>query len=349
MATRADVARLAGVSTSTVSYAISGARPITAATRRRIEAAMRELGYTPNVLASGLAGRRTKILALLLPSGPRAIEAADLQYAVAAADLARERGYHLILWPLAEGELAEVGRFAGSGLVDGVLLMAVLLDDERVRFLQSAGIPLAMIGRTAHPGDVAFADADFDQLAQLAVGHLADLGHRRVGLLNVAHRLLGLGTGPSVRIPRAATRAATEAGIRLVVLECDGTVGAGRAALGELFGRLPGITAVLSSNWETTVGAMQRAAVEGLRIPDDLSVLAITGHTERAEITTPTLTTISPPAGQIARAAADALIDRLENPAAEPTCLLLPGTLLPGGSTGPVPVRRTWRPATPRD
>lgn len=340
MATRADVARLAGVSTSTVSYALSGARPISRATRLRIEAAMRELGYTPNALASGLAGRRTKILALLFPSGPRSIEGSDLQYVVSAAELARERGYHLVLWALGDNELRDVGRFSGSGLVDGVLLMEVRLDDARVRFLQASRIPLAMIGRTADPGDLAFADADLEQITRLAVGHLTALGHRSLALLSASQRLVDVGNGPSVRLPVGAARAADDAGARLVVLDCENTVAAGRRALPALLERLPELTAVISSNWEATVGLMQGAADLGRRIPADLSVLSITDSQDRAEITTPALTTISPPAVEIARAATAALIDQLEG-RREPSAagMLFPGTLVERASTGPAPRR----------
>ena len=69
MATVADVARLAGVSVSTVSYALTGNRPISAATRTRIERAMQKLGYTPNPFARGLKGRSGKIIALSCPIG----------------------------------------------------------------------------------------------------------------------------------------------------------------------------------------------------------------------------------------------------------------------------------------
>lgn len=339
MATRADVARLAGVSTSTVSYALSGARPITVATRRRIEAAMRELGYTPNALASGLAGRRTRILALLLPSGPRDLEDVDLQYVMAAADLARERGYHLVLWTLGATELSEVRRLSGSGLVDGVLLMEVRLNDDRVRFLRSAGIPVAMIGRTATPDGLAYADADFDQIAALAVNHLARLGHRAVGLLNASRHLVDVGNGPSVRIPAAAARSAERTGIRLITLDCERTVRAGRTAFGALLDRLPGLTAVISSNWEATVGLMQQAVAGGLTIPADVSILSITHSQDRAELTTPALTTISPSAVEIGRAATAALIERLANPDAVPSQLLFPGELVERGSTGRAPGR----------
>ncbi len=337
MATRADVAKLAGVSTSTVSYALSGARPISAETRRRIEAAMRELGYTPNALASGLAGRRTRILALLLPSDPRDLEGVDLQYVMAAADLARERGYHLVLWTLGSTELSEVRRLSGSGLVDGVLLMEVRLDDDRVRYLRSAGIPVAMIGRTALPDGLAYADADFDQIAELAIEYLSRLGHRAVGLLNASPHLVDIGNGPSVRIPAATAAAAQRAGIRLVRLDCESTVGAGRAAFGTLRRRLPALTAVISSNWEATVGLMQQVSATGLTIPADLSVLIITNSQDRSELTTPALTTISPPAVDIGQAAIAALIERIADPDATPRQVLFPGELIERASTGPAP------------
>jgi len=335
VATRADVARLAGVSTSTVSYALSGARPISPATRRRIEAAMRELGYTPNAIASGLARRRSRILALLLPSGPGGPEGADLQYVVAAAGLARERGYHLVLWTVSEGEVADVGRYGRSGLVDGVLLMEVRLDDDRIRLLQSAGLPVAMIGRTARPGELPYADADFDQITRLALDHLARLGHVDVGLLTASRHPPDVPNGPSVRIRESAERAAAGYGIELVTQACRNTVAEGRVGLSRLRDRCARLTAVVAGGWEAGVGVLQAAEASGRAVPRSLSVLAITSH-DGTDITTPSLTTVSQPAADIARAATAALIDQLEDPASAPARLLLPGRLRPGGSTGPV-------------
>ena len=176
MATRADVAKLAGVSTSTVSYALSGERPISKSTRLRIEAAMRELGYTPNALASGLAGRRSRIIALLFPSGPRIIATTDMEYVIAAADAARERGYNLVVWTTGDSALDEVHRLSGTGLVDGVLLMEVLLQDERVHHLQAAGVPLALAI------SVALVDPFLADLAILRPAQGVGVrGHQRVG------------------------------------------------------------------------------------------------------------------------------------------------------------------------
>ena len=337
MATRADVAKLAGVSTSTVSYALSGERPISESTRLRIVAAMRQLGYTPNALASGLAGRRSRIIALLFPSGPRIIASTDMEYVIAAADAARERGYNLVVWTTGGSDLDEVERLCGTGLVDGVLLMEVLLQDERVRYLQAGGVPLALIGRTAEFDDLAYADADFDQTAHLAVDYLAGLGHRDIALLNGPRRLLDLGYGACTRIDQGVAEAATEAELNLVALTCDHTAPAGREACDDLFRRCPRITGVISFNWEATVGLMQQAERRGLAIPERLSVVSLANSVGQVEITIPALTTINPPGPEIGRAAALALIERVENPDAAPVQLLVKGPLVERGSSGPAP------------
>jgi DNA-binding LacI/PurR family transcriptional regulator len=337
VATRADVAKLAGVSTSTVSYALSGARPISEATRLRIEAAMGQLGYTPNALASGLAGRRSRIIALLFPAGPRVIASTDMEYVIAAADAARERGYHLVVWTTSGSDLEEVRRLRGTGLVDGVLLMEVLLQDDRVRFLQDGDVPLALIGRTADFKALAYADADFDRTAELAVEYLAGLGHRDIGLLNAPGRLLDIGSGACTRVAQSVATAIDRAGLSLVTLPCEHSAPAGRKAFEDFFRRSPEMTGVISFNWEATVGLMQQAQKRGVAIPEQLSVVSIANSTGMVEITMPALTTISPPGPEIGRAAALALIDRLEHPDAAPAQSLVMGPLVERGSSGTSP------------
>jgi len=120
--TMADVARLAGVSISTVSYALNGTRPISAETRARIEAAMAELHYTPNAMARGLRGRRAKIIALVYPSRGRGIDISSLGYILGASDHAQSMDYHLLLWTTETDSLASLRTLVGQGLLDGVLL-----------------------------------------------------------------------------------------------------------------------------------------------------------------------------------------------------------------------------------
>ncbi|MBK6872180.1 MAG: LacI family DNA-binding transcriptional regulator [Kineosporiaceae bacterium] len=335
-ATRADVARRAGVSASTVTYVLTGERPISAETRERVQAAMAELGYQPNALASGLAGRRSRILALLLPSGGREVDNADLEYVVAAADEARGLGYHLMLWTTDGDDIQEAVRLARTGLVDGLLLMEVTLHDERVRLLSDTGVPVALIGRTADPVAVPYADADAEQMGAMAVDHLADLGHRRLAYLDEPEAAGRRGLGYSSRLTDAVRKRCAERGLSLTVAATEHSQAAGREAFTRVYRGRHKITGVISANWRAVLGLVHEVTDHGLTIPGDLSVVSITSWDQHAQLTTPELTTISQPARDIGRAAALGLIRRLEGDGA-PEHHLFPGRIDLRGSTAPPP------------
>ncbi len=147
MATMQDVATLAHVSLSTVSYAINNTRPISAATRERIERAMVELDFRPNAIARSLASRRSRIIALTFPGIENGLGSTVMEFVTSAAEAARARGYHLVVWPYAPSQAEEMREMSRDGLTDGVIIMEVRRDDPRVRVLDAAGIPLTMIGR----------------------------------------------------------------------------------------------------------------------------------------------------------------------------------------------------------
>src|ERR1035437_1990215 len=121
MATISDVARLAGVSVSTVSYVVSGTRPISAATAQQGRAAIVELGYQPNACARGLASRRTRTLGLMFPTPDRGLGVTELEFITSAAQACREAKYQMVLWTTQIHESAELKALTGSGLVDGVI------------------------------------------------------------------------------------------------------------------------------------------------------------------------------------------------------------------------------------
>ncbi|MEV6415424.1 LacI family DNA-binding transcriptional regulator [Kribbella sp. NPDC051718] len=176
MATVRDVAERAGVSIATVSFVLNNTKPVTPATRDRVESAMAELGYHRNVLARALAARSTRIIALAHPRLDTGFGSEFITSASRAAR-ARARGYHLVLWPV-DNDGDEIGELVGQGLVDGVVLMEVLLEDARVDALSAAGTPFALIGRTADPAGFIHVDIDFEQSIAVALDHLQGLGHR---------------------------------------------------------------------------------------------------------------------------------------------------------------------------
>ena len=173
MATMQDVATLAHVSLSTVSYAINNTRPISAATRERIERAMVELDFRPNAIARSLASRRSRIIALTFPGIENGLGSTVMEFVTSAAEAARARGYHLVVWPYAPSQADEMREMSRDGLTDGVIIMEVRRDDPRVRVLDAAGMPLTMIGRADDSNDSRCVDIDFDATTEDAVAHLA--------------------------------------------------------------------------------------------------------------------------------------------------------------------------------
>jgi DNA-binding LacI/PurR family transcriptional regulator len=335
--TMADVARLAGVSSSTVSYALTGARPISAATRERIRHAMEDLGYTPNVFARGLKSKRSRIIALVYPRDGRDLGLSTFEYILGASDHAQELGYHLLLWTTEADALDELGRLAGQGLVDGALLMEVRLRDRRLAVLRKAGLPFVMIGRTADPSALDFADTDFDQCARLAVDHLVALGHRHLGFVNLNASTIRAGRGNAIRLRDGIVRAAAAARAQLTALTCESSISGGRGALAELLERDRAATAVIAFNEQAVAGILSEAGDRGLRIPADFSILSIDMPAQAALMTTPTMTTVGPTAAAMGRAAAAMLIQRVEGGPTGVTQMLFDGELVLRESTGPAP------------
>ncbi len=303
-------------------------------------AAMEELGYTPNAMAAGLAGGRSRIVALLFPAGERGMSNTDLRYVIGAANAARELGYHLLAWPTAGRDLDDVTQLSRAGMVDGVILMEVRLEDERVEALKKAGIPFSLIGRTADTTGLTYADADFDAISALAIDYLQGLGHETVAFLNGPERLTRAQYGATLRVESGFLAAASARSVAATAFACEHTVAAGREALASIVKAEPDVTAIVAMNEEATVGLVQAAQARGLEIPRDLSVLSLASSSSFAEVTWPPLTTISPPAEAIGRAAARALIRALGHTEVEPDPQLWAGELVERASTGPVRRRR---------
>ncbi|RNM12644.1 LacI family transcriptional regulator [Nocardioides pocheonensis] len=340
MNTMADVARKAGVSLSTVSYVLTGARPVSAETRARIEAAMEELRYTPNAFARGLRGRRSKIIALVFPSRGRGIDISSLGYILGASDHAQSMDYHLLLWTTETQSLAALRALVGQGLLDGVLLMEVRLDDPRISVLNDADIPFAMIG---HPGgaiEADWVDTDFDDCVRVAMEHLAGLGHRSIALVNQAATVVETGLGGAVRTREAAERVAAELGLELEAVACDSTATAGSALINGLLDANPRLTGVLAFNEQAAPGVMAGALARGLRVPDDLSVVAIAMSDQAALMSAPAMTAVSADEREMGRLGVELLIKRLEGEAGPHTQKLFEGVLKSRGTSGPARPQR---------
>ena len=170
MVTLADVARHAQVAQSTVHYVLSGKRPISDDTRRRVQDAIEELGYHPHAGARALASRRSSVLALVHPLRPEL--RLPMQMVLSVVTSARGHRHDVLLLTGDEGPEG-MRRVARSALVDGFVLMDVELHDERVGVLRELGLPGVLIGVPAETEGVTCVDLDFDTAAAMCVEHLA--------------------------------------------------------------------------------------------------------------------------------------------------------------------------------
>ena len=335
-ATMQQVAEAAGVSIATVSFVVNNSKPVAPETRRRIQEAMVRLDFRRNMVGRALASRRTRIVALVYPAMEHKLGASGMEFVTSAARTASEAGYHLVLWPVSNdaGELTEL---VGQGLVDGVLLMEVQLQDARVEVLRGTRTPFALIGRTADLDGLVYVDIDFERTMEEAVGHLLDLGHRHLVLVSGSQAEASFRSyGPYVRAAAAYRRIADERGFDAMILECEQNTEAGRAVAEQILSAYGRTTAVLVLNEFAAPGLVNGLLRQGVRIPADLSVLSVLTSTEMSTLVEPALTVVSSPGVELGELGVQALLRVLEGEPA-PTPRLLPGTLVPGGSTGPAP------------
>jgi DNA-binding LacI/PurR family transcriptional regulator len=182
--TSKDVARLAGVSQSTVSYVMSGERPISEATRKRVLEAIEALTYQPNAGARALASQRTRVIGLMVvpvhgPGLDGVPDAGALPFIETIASVARERDHDLLLVTADEGSEG-LRRLAGRSLCDAIVLMDIEARDERVPVAASLPVPVILIGVPEDPAGLHCVDLDHQLAARMAVTELAETGHDRL-------------------------------------------------------------------------------------------------------------------------------------------------------------------------
>ncbi|MEU4190996.1 LacI family DNA-binding transcriptional regulator [Kribbella sp. NPDC026611] len=340
MVTMRDVAERAGVSIATVSFLLNDTKPIRATTRAKIEQAMAELGYRRNVVARALASRRTHIIAMAYPALEHRFGMSTAEFFTSAAEAARKEDYHLVLWPVGNDGI-ELRELLGQGLVDGVVLMEVQLDDPRVDVLRQTSTPFALIGRTTELDGLAHVDIDFDTTVEAAVGHVYDLGHRELALISgdlSDPRFHAY--GPWVRTEDAYRRVVSAYGLPVNVLPCSDTTQAGKAAAERLLAEHPETTAILVLNEYAALGVVSGLKRIGRDVPADVSVLSLLMVPETAAMTEPELTMMRTPGPELGQLGTESLIRLLDG--AEPLPpQLVPAKLFPGAT---VAVPRAQRP-----
>jgi DNA-binding LacI/PurR family transcriptional regulator len=308
-----DVARRAGVSRSTVSYALSGKRSISHQTRERIEAAIAELGFTPNAGARALATAQTKVIGLFVQFFEYEFPPAMLQYVLPISDTAREAGYDILMVTEADGPHA-VHRILSSGMVDGVVLLNVTYEDARLPVMRKMKQPGAMVGLPRNPEGFDVFDLDFAEAGRILVDHLNDLGHRDVILITPRKHVYERGGAYAWRFQNAALERAASYGIRVRSYHGETQQPAVNRQLNEILDTRQE-TAVIVHN-DAVIAALPSVLYSrGIRVPEEMSVVGMFSEDFGKLFSLP-YTAVETSPNELGRLAVQALVQRMIRPEA---------------------------------
>jgi DNA-binding LacI/PurR family transcriptional regulator len=316
VATIADVAREAGVSRSTVSYALSGKRTISLETRERIDAAISLLGFTVNAGARALATSETMVIGLLLQFHEDEFPPAMLQYILAISQAARAHNYDILMVTDPDGRSA-VERIASSNMVDGLVLLDVAHDDPRLSALREARQPGALIGLPRDTEGLDVFDLDFGEAARLLVDHLYGLGHRDIILVSPPRHVFERGGAYAWRFRDAALERAARYGIQLFPYYGESQQPGIERSLNAILDARPEASGMIVHNDASIAALPEVLRARGVRVPADLSVVSLYSRDfGRAFLLPYTAVETSP--DLLGREAIQHLIRRINDPAYGP-------------------------------
>lgn len=336
--TLADVAKLAGVSPKTVSRVINGEKYVAYETAERVRRALAQVQYVPNSPARSLSRGRAGMLGICIGWELSSAFAGRLVDEI--LECASKAGYGLMLFA---NTAADVERLVGAykgGQIEGVILGSVPGEAPIVvERLKSCGLPYVVI----HPSDVlshahtSTVRVDDAQGVRKATEYLLHLGHRAVAFLGAkrdavwAHeRLEGY--------KRALLEADIQIEPRWIYLSPDLPLRVGYQGALEILSKAPEVTALVCATDEIAIGALSAAWQRGRHVPEDLSLVGF-DDVPVASVVTPPLTTVRQPFEALAQTAFDLLLERLDDSAVQPQCVVLPTELIVRESCRPISTR----------
>lgn len=326
-----DVARLAGVSKSTASRALTGSGYVAEHTRRRVEEAAGSLNYVPSTSAVSLATGRTQNIGVLMPYVTRWFFAEVLE---GIQDALLERDLDLTLYdarPGSDGRQRIFEQFLARKRFDGLIAVGLEPEDDELKHLVAMDRP--MVSVVGAGSATSIIEIDDDDAARRATEHLIALGHRRITFVGgaAAHHWAQVDRRRLKGYHNSMAAAGLTAELNHVPSEVS--LPGGYAAAVDLLGDIRNRpTAVVATCDEVAIGTMIAARRLGIRVPTDLSVVGIDDH-EYAEMFG--LTTLEQVPREQGMAAVALLLDQIENPGTQPSIVRLHARLIMRTSTAP--------------
>ncbi|MCL4535355.1 MAG: LacI family transcriptional regulator [Bacteroidetes bacterium] len=305
--TIADVARAAGVSKQTVSRVLNNKGELSAATRERILAVIKELGFQPNAAARSLLTGRSYTIGLVVPDigNPFFVDIAG-----GVRDAAREQGYHVLLYDTGDSPEVEAQsiQLLHERRADGLIICSSRLSDERLASLLMGVGPVVLVNRWVKAVDVPQIGADYVKGAWLATNHLLELGHRRIAAIT-----LKVETPNSRAKFEGYRKAMEEAGLGVdpdLIAYSRSSLQGGVEAGNDLLGRPQRPTAIVAYSDPVGIGAMHACRHWGMSVPENMAVIGFGGN-EISTVVNPPLSTVFIRNFEMGRRAVELLLERV--------------------------------------
>jgi len=333
--TRNDVARLAGVSSATVSYVINdGPRPVAEATRAKVLQAIEALGYRPNITAQNLRRQRTNTIGLVFTTIDRHLSHSyfvDLLTSI--GEECAQQGFDLLLSPSSDRatELAIYERLVGGGRVDGIIFTGVRHNDNRIAYLKEQEVPFVFLGRPENSEEVCYVDVDGAQGTDEATQHLINQGWQRIAYIGLPAELI-CADDRLAGYSRALVRNGMVYDPALAV-NVPITEAAGYQAMTRFLALENPPDAIVASSDELALGVIDAAQKQGVVVGQNMAVIGF-DDIPSAAYSHPPLTTIRQPMYRIGTQLSHMLIQIIRGDTPQERQVVLPPTLVVRESCG---------------
>jgi LacI family transcriptional regulator len=329
-----DVARLAQVHPGTVSRALNEDTRtlVSPETADRVIKAAEELGYRPNRMARGLKTNRSHTIGVLIPDITNPLFPPILR---GIEDRLEEAGYTSLIVNTDNDPERERSHLEAMGArqVDGFISATARLDRELLADLAARGVPLVLVNRSLEDGRVAAVAVDDRHGIRLAVRHVIELGHRRIGHV-AGPQNLSTGHRRHVSFLETMHGAGLDVAGGYVRFGASFTEEVGARVCAVMLERAPEMTAIVAANDLLAIGCYDALEARGLRCPDDVSIVGF-NDMPLIDHLRPPLTSVRVPQREIGQVAADLLLERLGGNSQTVREILLEPTLVVRGSTAP--------------
>jgi DNA-binding LacI/PurR family transcriptional regulator len=327
--TSRDVAKLARVSRTTVSFILNNVPgvSISAATRKRVLDAANKLNYSPNVAGKKLVSGKSYTIGLVLCQSPEQIftDAFLPQVILGVEQAAMQQGFHVLLKPVDPNDTGGYARLITENHVDGILLSGPRQDDGALMRLHEQRVPIMLMGQLPET-DIPFVDINATAGAELAVSHLIERGHRCIGMITNAPFDYTSAQQRREGYVKALKKAKLPVK-RTLIKAGNYTPASGYEAMKALLQVVPELTAVFIASDVVAMGAILAIKEAGLRIPKDIAVVGF-DDIPLAEYYDPPLSTIHLPAFGLGWAGGERLIRLIQGEGLNDASLLLESTLI---------------------